>query len=407
MEITCVRCSASFELIDNFNFKYYTCPSCNSNYKYKSGEFVFLDTTSQSSYVPKIKIGAKGIIDTIAYTVVNYVHKKNEKGESWFEYQLVSKSGEIIYLTEEAGHWSLEKSITINSATNKETILYNAIEFKKYEVGKSKEYYRVGFFEDKLDTGFSHYEEFIAPPFGISIETNGKHKDFYLGEYISQKEIKKILATTDLKPKNGIGALQPFYYNLSQVYTIFIIGILLTTLLHIVFYTQSKEQLIFENVIDLDKGNNKEKYTNVFTLNGPIAPLNITVASDVDNSWITTDFVLINEETGEQVYFAKDLEYYYGNSEGENWNEGSKQEEFNICGVSSGKYKIMVLPSKEENSKNSYLRLKIYWGKPDNWNLYVSIFIFLALGVILFIIKNNFENKRWEDNYYSPYKKDK
>ncbi|VXC02524.1 conserved hypothetical protein [Flavobacterium sp. 9AF] len=407
MEITCINCTASITVIDNFKFNYFSCPVCNSNYKFKEEELIFLDKTSIASLQPKLKIGSKGVFDTITYTVIHFVYKINQKKESWCEYLLLSENDEVLYLIEEKGHWSIEKRISLNQKINSESILYNGIQYKKYETGRAKEVYRVGFFEDKIDVEYNYYEDFIAPPYGISFENEDKQKHYYFAEYLSQEELKKIFAIDNLPSREGIGALQPFYYNLSQVYTVFIVGILLVTLLHIIFYTQSKENLVYENLIDLDQANSKTIFTAPFDLKGPIAPLGITVQSDVDNSWMTTDFALINLETNETAYFSKDLEYYYGYSEGENWTEGSKKEEFNICGVSAGKYKIMILPNKEENSANSSLRIRIYWGKPDNWNLYVSIAIFLAIGVILYFIKNNFESKRWEDNYYSLYKKDK
>ena len=55
---------------------------------------------------------------------------------------------------------------------------------------------------------------------------------------------------------------------------------------------------------------------------------------------------LVNENNGEEVYASKDIEYYHGYTDGENWTEGSNSEDFNLCGVAAGKYHLTITPSK-------------------------------------------------------------
>lgn len=406
MEIVCANCNTKVTTSFNLIYKYYTCFSCHSNYKFDNGINNFLDKQSNTAFPPLLKIGAKGVFNEEELTVVSYTIRKNKENEIWFEYELVSVSNNKLFLIEDNGHWILEKEIDTKEVTKSSGLTYKGVEYRKYETGKSKESYRCGFFNYKFDSTFSHYEEYINPPFCLSIEHDDKKK-YYHGEHISRDKIKKIFNVDNLRTREGIGMVQPFYYNLTHVFTIFIIAILAITALHVFFYSQSKEQLVYQDVFDLNQVNKKELYTDVFELKGPIAPLSIDVLSNVDNSWMTTDFALINQETEETVHFTKDLEYYHGYSEGENWTEGSNNDEFNICGVSEGKYKIMILSNKDEtDTNNTALNVKIYWGKPDNWNLYVTIFIFLAIGALLYFIKNSFESRRWEDSYYSPYKKE-
>ena len=407
MDITCANCNTKVSLSIDLNYKYYTCFSCHSNFKFDNGSLKYIDKLFDVSYPSLIKIGTKGLLKGEEYTVVNYTYKKNEKNEYWFEYQLKSGSNKELYLTEEGGHWVLEEKVDPKDIKDKFGLFYKDIEFKKYETGKSHEFYRCGFFEYKFDSSFSYYEEYINPPFCISIEKDDNENQYFHGEHIYSKIINKTFEIQNPPFKDSVGLVQPFYYNLNQVFTIFVVGIIIITALHIMFYSQSKEQLIYQDTFDLNQVNNKELYTDAFQLNGPIAPLSIAINSSVDNSWMTTDFALINQKTNETVYFTKDLEYYHGYSEGENWTEGSISDEFNICGVSEGSYKIMILPNKDiTDTNNTSLNLKIYWGKPDNWNLYVVIFVFIVIGAILFFIRNSFESSRWEDSYYSPYKKD-
>jgi hypothetical protein len=53
---------------------------------------------------------------------------------------------------------------------------------------------------------------------------------------------------------------------------------------------------------------------------------------------------------------------------GENWSEGNTNEEFCICGVTSGKYKISFIQIWNLNSQiNSRLKIRRLWDeKSDN-----------------------------------------
>ena len=124
----------------------------------------------------------------------------------------------------------------------------------------------------------------------------------------------------------------------------------------------------------------------------------------VDNSWASVQIALINEKTGEEVYANKDIEYYHGYTDGESWSEGSNTEEFNLCGVSAGKYHLAISSSKDTADLNAtYVAIKANWNAPSNRNVW---FICILMGVItlgLFYLDRNFEIKRWSDSSYTPY----
>ena len=78
---------------------------------------------------------------------------------------------------------------------------------------------------------------------------------------------------------------------------------------------------------------------------------------------------MINETTGEEIYANKDIEYYHGYTDGENWTEGNTTEEFNICGVAAGKYHLAITPMKateditKSNGSNSSNLVKSFYTK--------------------------------------------
>ena len=158
------------------------------------------------------------------------------------------------------------------------------------------------------------------------------------------------------------------------------------------------EQNVLNTEMSFDQYTNKEYVTPAFNLKGSSAPLSVRVHTNVNNSWANVQLALINENTGEETYANKDIEYYHGYTDGENWTEGSETNEFNICGVAAGKYHLAITPMKApEDVQNQSLQISASWSKPSYRNVYMT-FIFMIVFVIgMYYLNQNFENKRWEE----------
>jgi Domain of unknown function (DUF4178) len=406
--IKCLKCESQFDFEFEIKQNYFICPSCKNIFSNQNTILKFEKQQTNSMEEVIAKIGDKVILKDVNYTVVNIVEKHTNEKFYWQEYELQNFEGERIYIINEGGNWIFEKEINISDVKfnffGENTCLYNDIDFKLFEKGSVSDFAGIGFFEYKLNVNYIRYDDYIAPPFTLSVEYEDE-KTCYLGEHLPRNEVKQIFNNKNLPSKEYIGSAQPFYYNLVDVIKIFLIFSIVILGIHMVYYSYSKSELVFSGEIKPNEGN--ELVSNIFQLKGAIAPLTISVSSDVDNSWVATDFSLTNIETNETAYFSKDVEYYYGYSEGENWTEGSKDEEFNICGVSSGNYKIGMKSTNDFQTEfSSPVYVKVYWDKKHNWNFMLAISFFIAILILLYYIKNYFENDRWSDSPYSPYLKD-
>jgi hypothetical protein len=407
MEVKCLGCGNEVILPFEFSFKYYICPQCFKGHSYKNGILTAENKLSIANFKSHIPIGKSTFIENKTYCISNVILKKFSDSEFWREYELISENGTYKYLTEEKGNWTISEQIELDKNFNRLEIHHNDMDFPIFEKGVYQDYSGVGFFDFKIQNNNIQYTDFVCPPYLISVEIEEDEQIVYFGNHISENEIKKLFDLNVLPWKSTIGMVQPFYVNLQKVVTIFCYASLIIMVSHLIFYQTASNQLVYSNTIDLVNGNDKEVATEVFELKGPIAPLKIFIQTGVNNSWLATDFSLINETTGEVAYFSKDVEYYHGYEGGENWTEGSTSEEFNICGVSSGKYKILFKPSKDSNDVyNSEMNIQVYWNKSDNWNFMFVLIVFVVITVILYFIKNNFEQRRWSDSDYSPFSKE-
>lgn len=404
MEMSCLKCSTITALPFEINYNYFICPNCFTSNDKKNNSLSKSEVFKNPSQKIILPIGHQVVLNEIEYVVFNFIEKKTNEGDFWYEYELKSVDNKSLFITDEGGNWIVETEIENRKVSGNTCRYYNEEEFRLFETGWVHENTGCGFFEYKLTDQTIYYEDFISPPHVLSLEKENDEDDkYYLGEHISRDEITKLFKLDYLPSKSYIGSAQPFYYNIVDVIKIFLIFSILTLLIHTVYYSNSKNELILEKDINLT-----ESYTTgIFSLRGAIAPLVISISSNVNNSWVATDFSLTNVNTGETSYFSKDVEYYYGYSEGENWTEGSKDEEFSICGVSSGDYKITINPTKDETDTiNNDLKISVYWDKKHNWNFMFVIVAFLAFLILLGIVKNSFESNRWSDSPYSPYKKE-
>ncbi|WP_298304805.1 DUF4178 domain-containing protein [Flavobacterium sp.] len=408
MEVSCLSCNHVLNVQYEVSYHYYICVKCFSLHKNENGNLK-LKSSNKSSFNYVIPIGTIVDFENQKYCVSNVILKKDLSNDSWLEYELISDNNSKKYFTEENGNWTVSEEIELKS-TDKfvREIYYEDIDYRLFDRGKYIEFSGAGFFEYQIDKDEKlEYADFICPPSLLSIEIEDGKQTSFLGKHISSKEIKSIFNIKSVPTKSQVGMVQPFYFNLNNTIIVFCSACIFILISHLYFSSTSKNQLVYSNEINLLNNNNKEISTDVFELKGPIAPLKIFINSDVDNSWVATDFSLVNQTTGESSYFSKDIEYYHGYEGGENWTEGDTTDEFNICGVSSGKYKITFVPSKDTNDvSNSRFKIDVFWDKSDNWNFVSAFVVFLIIVIILFFIKNSFEQRRWNDSDYSPYSKE-
>lgn len=407
MEVKCLDCSYVVNLPIEIPVTYFVCPKCYQSHNYKNGVLTANGTDKMSSFEFHIPVGNSIVLEGQTFWVSNVILKKSSDGESWREYELVSEKNHYKYLTEEYGNWTISEQVELNKDCNKQEIHYKDKDFALFDKGNYQNNSGIGFFDFKLNQNNLEYKDFVCSPYLLSVEVEEREQIVYYGHHISAKEVKKLFNLDIIPWKSKIGMVQPFYYDFGNTLAIFGYAALIILVSHLIFYQTSSNQLVYSNTVDLANNNDKEITTEVFELKGPIAPLKIYIETNVSNSWLATDFSLINQTTGETAHFSKDVEYYYGYEDGENWSEGSSSDDFNICGVSSGKYKITYTPNKDTNDvDNSTMKIEVYWDKSDNWNFMIVLVTFLVISVILYYFKNNFEQRRWYDSNYSPYNKE-
>lgn len=353
---------------------HYTCPVCNTentrDFMYSIEEYVCkscsylidVEKSFSKKLVKKpienvvLEIGQKGILDNTEYTVDAIVVRKYGIEIYWREYYLKDKKGDDAFLSESDGHWVLLYPVHTEDVKKKSSKIaqLHTRNYRWYETTECSIHAAAGFFEEKLNFNLATYKEYVNGTNMISQEQSGSKNQYFAGKHISKHFIKKSFKLSHMPNYTGVGIVQPYYIDIKQAINILGIAGLFICLLQLYVYTSRTNASVFQDTIKFEDVKNKEMVSKSFTLSGGSAPLKIIAHSEVNNSWANLQLSLVNENTNEAVYASKDIEEYSGYEDGEVWREGKTTEEFNICGVSPGKYHL-VLSAESQQSTGTIL----------------------------------------------------
>jgi len=399
MTVPCYNCNKTTTLDVHFEVTIFACPHCALVYKKtKDGQLKFRDKFKPYNFTEKFEIGKTATFDNQEYRVTGILIKKNS-GFEWTEYILEGKKDEFLYLSEASGHWIVLNEIQFDKKVGNHplTLEYEEVIYDRFDYYYPTLITAKGFFDfdiyDKIEL-----IEYINPPLMLSFEKSGHEQTAFLGKHISKSDIKKAFGVSSLPSKKGIGQVQPFIFNIRNLALTFCTVAVLILITNWYLNKDRVEQNVLNTEIPFDQFTTKDYVTPSFTLNGSSAPLTVRVHSNVDNSWANVQVALINETTGEEIYANKDIEYYHGYTDGENWTEGSTAVKFNICGVTAGKYHLAITPMKAtEDLQNQNVQIQATWSSPSNRNVWMVCIFMIIFFFGMFFLEKNFEERRWNE----------
>lgn len=400
MDFPCFHCNTETKLDVKIDVSFFACPSCGTLYsKNNNNEFTYKDRFKKEIYNNAFSVGQKADFKNETYTIIGLLIKRFDAVTRWAEYVLQNDKGEFLYLSESSGNFILLEQIEFEKKVGNHplTIDYLDKTFDRYDYTYPKLDYASGYFDynilDKIEL-----IEYINPPYIVSFEKFGKEQTAFYGKHISRSAIKSAFKSSAIPSKSEIGMAQPFPINVRNLVMIFCSVAILILVSHWFLNKDRTQQEVLNTSIPFENYTSKDFVSPSFELKGSSAPLQISVSSNVNNSWANVQIALVNEKTNEEVYASKDIEYYHGYTDGESWTEGSTAEDFNICGVGAGKYHLTITPLKAaEDYSNSLINISATWNKPSLRNFYMTLIFMVVFVIIVYYISKYFEEKRWSE----------
>jgi hypothetical protein len=384
-----------------------SCQKCGQYFRVHTGYHDKFLTQS----TPAITVGSKGRIKDKLYEVMGFSVKRERKYRyQWREYFLFSPIHGIAFLTESDGNWNFLKPYPKHPWSVSQTSEDPRIDkgkFALYAKYRAEVLFASGeFFFDVIEaTEKTHHYEHINPPYILNFEEGNTRLGAYLGEYISPDKVAAAfkLSKDKLPRKQSMGYTEPiaFAFDPGSLFKITALTLLLATLFQIFFVNTAENKLILRQEFNqADMGDQKMFTTSSFDLRGT-KDLTVAVSAPISNDWFFAEYSLINESTGDELIFSKEIEYYSGVESGESWSEGSKYGEAFLSSVPEGKYHINIYP--EFSLTNHQFSMEVHRDVTFYSNYIIFILALIVFPIAIYFYWHSKEVKRWADSDYSPY----
>lgn len=417
--INCPICKQSIVLYDLPKSEYVVCNSCFS-YLHIIAE----DTSRLNKQLtkpeknPVLKLGSTANIHDTDFKLISYLEKR-EIGTiyHWREYILTSLDKGYITLSEFDGHWNIiggknfiaDFKDPISYGT---TVGYKDVEYTLFNKYTPTVTAMLGEVDWDVVNEKVKATEYIAPPYMVVEENISNNKHYYIAEYLEPETIAEIFGIDkNLLPERvGIGANQPSeHYNrwTSSLQTTGI-AIVLVLLIHLLLGAVKPEKELLNDDFLISHNNTqdvnefKSFITPSFSVEDESSNISFEIASAVDNNWLETTIVLVNENDNRTWEVSKSIEYYHGYEEGESWSEGSTKESILLSEIPKGKYHLNVYPSSGDIDRNN-LYIKATSNVPMWCNTLITILLLCIYPAICWYMMRNFEKRRWNNSDYSPF----
>lgn len=330
------------------------------------------------------------------------------KEEVWCEYLLENKNLGYRWLTEFEGHWNFfspcdRKDIKLipdgKEYSSRKIPVYLEKKYPLFHLGKGNIKFINGNFYWPVKIGdIFQFEDYIAPPYVLTCEKYGNKETWLLGEYLSQKEVKKFLTPEKIPYKFGIYLNQFNKYteirkNLIRPWFLFLI---ILTIYQIWVVISAKNELIFEESFVHSVYDSSSQISREFEITDGNQNLELKLFANVNDNFFDMSGKIINEENVEIYNFYKNI--YFESAE----KYGSQIETLRFPSIPNGKYRF-ILDGITDAENDIYCTIT-FLKDVTIWSNFVLSAIFLSIIPIFFLIlEGSFERKRWTNSYFSRY----
>lgn len=369
-----------------------------------------------------IPTGTKLTLKGIDFEVVGVLKKAEGNTYTWQEYYLYNAKVGYRFLTEYQGHWTFleeidDKKLIKEQSHDKEAV-YNHDYYRLFSQYHASIKGANGEFPiDLLKVPKTLVKEYILPPFLITSEKGENKKHWFKGEYLAVEELDEALQGKIRLPESfGVGVLEPYKprVRFTELMQISVVAVIILLVIQMYF---TKSELVFEKSFYYDTVNEMRTVGNgydsskvyispSFQLKNGNANVEFTLDANVDNNWLETDIVLINDKTGDEYNVSMGVEFYSGVEGGESWTEGSHETDAMIEKVPEGLYHLEISPSTTFPSLVSNFSLKMHRGVAVYGGFIFILLLLSIYPVISYYQERTFEYRRWQASDYSPFEED-
>ncbi len=217
--VQCTQCGAPLDLHGGHKVRSLTCGYCGSQMDaHKDYQIIKAHQNTSERPLSPFKLGMQGKIKQVLFTLIGMVEYESE-GERWLDFQLYSPTHGYAWLSQSQGHYSFTRRVRsiptpsqVKQFKAKKTVRIKGKKLKLFEKYQSKITYVEGELTWIAKLGQSSKTvDAIAPPYGLSYESNGKELEYSWEEYLNRDELFQAFNLAPLKHQpSHVHPLQPY-----------------------------------------------------------------------------------------------------------------------------------------------------------------------------------------------------
>lgn len=414
--LDCPNCESKISLQTHYRAKNVACGNCKKLFAFDFNQNLQFDHEFKlaKKVKPTFKVGHEFLIESTLYVILGFVIKQESSyNTQWVEYLLFNPKIGVRILNESDGHFTFLHQISYFQENTYDEVVYpiNTIN-KRFDLFSQYKYKIIsaeGEFLNKISESSQNVcRDFVNSPYMLSYEKSQFELQWYFGEYVHHSTIESwSQQPVFLPPKEGVAPCQPFSKNylVEDVYKISFFAVIVLLLVHFVTagLINKNKVLSSKTYLQADSLRTQTFVSEKFIIDENNVACDFKISSNINNSWVETDFTLINDDNGDQFYFSKALEYYSGYEDGEGWNEGSRDGEVTLSNLKNGTYHFIMTTNYERNMPGNILNITFVQGVTLHSNLLIAIGIALIFPAITYILYRTHKRKQWFNSEYSPY----
>lgn len=392
------------------------CPQCLSILDAKDPNLKILQTFQAKERIePLIPLGARGKVRGDAYEAIGFqVRSFDAEGvpDEWSEYLLFNPFKGFRYLTEYKGHWNdvtTLKSVPEAAGSGfKPAVKYLGQTYVHFDTVTATTSYVLGEFPWQARVGeTAAVKDYIAAPHMLSSETTEGETVWSLGEYVTGAQVWEMFQLPGHPPVAGgyfPNQPSPYLGRVKGMWSTCLNLLSATFALALLFYLLSPQREVFRRQYSFSQGmqNDASFVTEPFEVTGHPRNVEVSVHTNLDNSWAYFNFALINEGSGQAYDFGREVSRYHGRDSDGNWSEGSAADRAIIPQVAPGRYYLRVEPEMAQNAGPMIYDLRVRYGVPSMSFFWIAAGLVLVPPIFSTWRSITFERRRWQQSDYAP-----
>lgn len=427
--VQCLGCGGPVALHGFGAVQRVVCPHCGSTLEPEEGGALSLLQKAARAHQPSaLQLHARGKLDGATWEVIGICWRRcvvDGVAYPWQEFFLYNpyKGYRWLIYSMSDGHWSLGQTLTAAPRildTKHHSIEHKGRRYKHFQGADAVVTYVEGEFTWQVQVGdAAHVDDFVAPPWGISVEQaagpDGVELTRTLQRHVDPKELDAF-GPADVGKPHGVGALQPnHWYAQTRALWLSCLGFSAAAVLitWVSAGAATEREVFLKTDVAFDAPLSAE-----VTIGTPGSHTSVEVsftAQPLENSWAFAEVMLVNLETEEAVGVGLEASYYHGWEDG-GWSEGDIQPDQIIGRVPGGRYLLQVNPQRDTSALPGAYSFSVSLSgvprSPETYSVRLREDVFLTrypvlafLVILLFpllaqLLGAAFERRRWQNSDY-------